>query len=372
MTYWYENPDRHKDGRHWIGICISLAYKAELHLDYSQHPDWDFRRVLWWSIYTRDRLMSLGLQQPPMIKDQLESCIPVLRLGKDDILTPRFKSGLGLSYYGDNHEKLARIFVEKITLCCCIKDDLYSSDCQSINTRPMAAQPRRSRLWLSKLELEDWLRELPKTISFTPVPFITNESDLLLYSHCAWLKMVYLELHSTLHRQLDFLSEKYSPRQKLSLESPDCPVLQSAVEFTTILQDLNEKHLTSYLTTTSVPMILRMGILHIQEVFATNSHADAASLSRLLNCIFSLQQLSSRYGSALFVASLLGAPRGFSIVTSSAHEILAHVDVDSLGQLTSAYADGSIPTVLKIREPYDMDIVSGLKSKVANLKIAAS
>ncbi|CAI7654420.1 unnamed protein product [Penicillium manginii] len=372
MTYWYENPEKHKDGRHWIGVCISLAYNAELHLDYSDHPNWNFRRILWWSIFTRDRLMSLGLQQPPMIKDQFQSSIPVLRIDNDDIVTPRFRSGLGFSYYGDNHEKLARIFIEKVNLCRCIKDDLYSWDCQSINMRPIVSQPRRSCLWLSKLELEDWLQALPKSISFSSVPFMANESELLLYSHCAWLKMIYLELHSTLHRQLDFLSEQYSPRQQLSLESPNCPVLQSAVEFTTILQDLNEKHLTAYLTTTSVPMILRMGLLHIQEVFSADSEADSSSLRRLLHLIFSLQQLGSRYGSALFVASLLGAPRGSSIATASPHEILAHVDVESLGRLTSAYHDHSVPTVLKIREPYDVDIVSGLKSKVANLKIAAS
>lgn len=372
MTYWYENPERHKDGRHWIGVCISLAYKAELHLDYSHHPNWDFRRMLWWSIFTRDRLMSLGLQQPPMIKDQLQSSIPVLQIDRDDIVTPMFKSGLGISYYGDHHEKLAQVFVQKTTLCCCIKDDLFFWDYRSINTRSIVTQPRRSCLWLSKLELDDWLRDLPKGISFRSIPFMTNESDLLLYSHCAWLKMVYLELHSTLHRQLDFLSEQYSPRQKLSLEAPDCPVLQSAVEFTAILQDLNEKHLTSYLTTTSVPMILRTGILHIQEVFTANSHVDGASLRRLLHCIISLQQLGRRYGSALVVASMLGAPSGSSVITSSPNEILAQVDIESLGQLTSSYFDSSIPTIIKIREPYDVDIVSGLKSKVEKLKIAAS
>ncbi|KAJ5568635.1 hypothetical protein N7450_011121 [Penicillium hetheringtonii] len=373
LTYWYDNPDKHKDGRHWMSICIGFAYKAQLHLDYSDHPDWNFRRILWWCIFTRDRLMSLGLQQPPMIRDQMELSIPVLRLDKDDIVISRFKSRIGISYYGENHDKLARIFVEKINLCRCIRVDLFSWNCQPTSSKPIASQSRRSCLWLSKIELEDWHRDLPKKISFCPIPFVANESDLLLYYHCAWLKMIYLEFYSTLHRQLDFLSDQYSPRQRLSLahEDSNCPVLQSAIEFTEILQDLNEKHLTSYLTPTSVCMILRTGILHIQEVFTSNLQVDDASLRRLLHCILALQQLGSRYGGALFVASLFGASSGSSIVTSSPKDILAHVDVDSLGLLTSRHSEAPFTTVFKIREPYDVDIVSGLKSKVENLKIAA-
>ncbi|KAJ5099025.1 hypothetical protein N7532_006026 [Penicillium argentinense] len=270
MTYWYDCPEKHKNGRHWIGVCVSLAYKAELHLDYSGHPDWNFRKVLWWSIFTRDRLISLGLQQPPIIKEQLESAVPTIKLGEDDLVTPGLRPNIGPIYYGEHHTKLAQIFVEKIKLVSCIKDDLFSWS-QSTKATSYASQPRRSCLWLSKLELEDWLRELPSGISFRSIPFVTNQTDLLLYSHCAWLKMVYLEIHSTLHRQLDFLSEQYSPRQQLSLDAPDCPVLVSAIDFTAIIQDLYEKHLISYLPTTSVPMILRTGIIHIQEAFASSS-----------------------------------------------------------------------------------------------------
>lgn len=362
------------NGRHWMSICKTFAYKAQLHLDYSDHPDWNFRKVLWWCIFTRDRLMSLGLQQPPMIRDQSESSIPVLRLDTDDFVISRFRSHIGISYYGDNDIKLARIFVEKINLCRCIRDDLFSWNCQSTINRSFASQPRRSCLWMSKLEVEDWHRDLPQNISFRPIPFVTNESDLLLYYHCAWLKMIYLELYSTLHRQLDFLSDQYSPRQRLSLalEDSNCPVLQSAIESSEVLQDLNEKHLTSYLTPTSVCMILRTGILHVQEVFTSNLQVDDASLRRLLHCILALQQLGSRYGGALFVASLFGASSGSSIVTSSPKDILAHVDVDSLGLLTSRHSETPVTTVIRITEPYDVDIVSGLKSKVGNLKIAAS
>lgn len=373
MTYWYDNPDRHKDGRHWIGICVSLAFKAELHLDYSDHADWKFRKVLWWCIFTRDRLMSLGLQQLPTIKDNLRSSIPPPSVDDCVSLHPEETAENGTSCYGAHHEKIARIFVEKVKLCLCVKDDLYSSNYRSMGTRPVSKQPRISSLLISKVELDDWLREVPDSILFHPTPFLSAEADVVLHSHCAWLKMVYLDLYSTIHRQLDFLSEKYTPRQKLSHDATDCPVLLSAIEFTEIMRDLYEKRLISYLPTTSVPLIFRVGILHIYEVFARGDEClDGASLRRLLHCILALQQLGQRYGAAVFVASLLGAKGRDSVITSTPGDILRQVDIESLDHLTLSYADYSLPTIITIREPYYVDIISGLKSRLKPLKLAAA
>lgn len=365
MTYWYENPDRHKDGRHWISVCISLACKTGLHLDHTSEPkpDHKFRNILWWSVFTRDRLIALGLQQPPVIKDEVHLPIPMLTLGDLDITTQKYAK----QCYGSNERDLARIFIEKIKLCRCVKDDLYSWDCQPIHHHipALAAKPRQTSLYLSNLELDDWFQDLPANISFHPEPFLPiHNADLIFHSHCAWLKMVYLEIYSTIHRQLDFLSEKYSPSQPLSLDGPEeCPVLRGAIELTTILQDLYTKQLIYYLPTTSVAMILRAGIIHIQEMFSGDPHVGAASFRRLSQCILALQQLGRRYGSAFFLATLLGAPKGASVITASPEEILAHVDIESLDKLTVSYAESSVSTILKIREPYDRDIISGLKSR---------
>lgn len=363
MTYWYENPDRHKDGRHWIAVCVSLACKAGLHFDHTeeQQPGHKFRNMLWWSVFTRDRLIALGLQQPPVIKDEVHLPIPMLALEDLAITTQKYAKAC----YGINERNLARIFVEKVKLCRCIKDDLYSWDCQPINITPaIAAKPRQTTLWLSKLELDDWFQDLPENISFCPKPFLpSHRADLIFHSHCAWLKMVYLEIYSTIHRQLDFLSEKYNPNQPLSLDTPECPVLRGATELTAILQDLYQKQLIHYLPTTSVAMILRAGIIHIQEMLSGDPDVGAASFRRLSQCILALQQLGRRYGSAFFLATLLGAPEGSSVITCSPDEILAHVDIESLDKPTVSYAESSVSTILKIREPYDRDIISGLKSR---------
>jgi hypothetical protein len=70
MTYWHEGGENHKVGRHWMGTCISLALKTGLHSDFVKYPSLlhGSQSRLWWSIFTRDRLIALGLQQPPLIK----------------------------------------------------------------------------------------------------------------------------------------------------------------------------------------------------------------------------------------------------------------------------------------------------------------
>lgn len=373
MSYWYDNPDRHKDGRHWIGICVSLAFKAELHRDYSNHPDWKFRKILWWSIFTRDRLMSLGLQQRPTIKDEFRLSIPVPQVSDCDEIGSKGTAENETSYYGAHHEKIASVFIEKTKLCLCIKDNLFSTNYHSIPSGTVTKQARVSNLWILKVELENWLREVPGSIIFHPAPFLSDEANVVLHLHCAWLKMVYLELFSIVHRQLDFLSEQYNTRKQLSRDANDCPVLLSAIEFTDIMQDLYEKQLISYLPTTSIPMILRVGIIHIFEAFATeDKYLDAASLRRLLHCILSLQQLGGRYGGAFFVASLLGAKGHTSVVTSTPNDILKQIDIETLDHLTLRYPDYPAPTVITIREPYDMDIISGLKSRLEPLKLATT
>ncbi|GLI81743.1 hypothetical protein PoHVEF18_010132 [Penicillium ochrochloron] len=75
MTYRYEGPEQHKNAQHWISICVSLACKAGTQYNAKQKAA---DRVLWWCIFTRDRLIALSLQHPPFIKDDMHIPVPVL------------------------------------------------------------------------------------------------------------------------------------------------------------------------------------------------------------------------------------------------------------------------------------------------------
>ena len=371
MTYWYENPEKHKDGRHWISVCVSLAYKIGLHLEPVDgfQAFSTFRRVLWWSIFTRDRLISLGLQQPPIIKDDIHAEVSIPRTNEVSLISLVIYDEYLASCYGVHERTLARIFTEKIKLCQCIKDNLFSWGCQSTGSRTSVTPSRRLSFWLSNLEIEEWFRQIPSEILFrSEQSLLLNDQDVILRSHCAWLKMVYLEIYRSLHRQLEFSLDENTHRQQLSLGKPDCPVLLGAIEVTKILQDLYQRNLIPYLPTTCVAMILRAAIIHIQEIFVEDLHVVKVSRRRLLDCILALRQLGRRYESAFFLARLLGAPSGLPILLSSPDEVLAQFDLKSLCQLTSTHPDSPVPSISRIREPYDVKLILGLESRKKSSK----
>ncbi|KAJ6036167.1 hypothetical protein N7540_000446 [Penicillium herquei] len=372
MTYWYENPQRNKDGRHWISVCISLACKIGLHLQSPKLEDSSqkFHSLLWWSIFTRDRMIAFGLQQPPLIKNEvyLPMGIPTVdSLGIFDLQSFRGYAG---GCYKANRESLGCIFIEKIKLCRCIRDDMFSWDAQKKRPvgSPSQSEPRKGSLMASKEGLQTWLEELPSKIKFESKPFLPpNDGELIFHIHCAWLWMAYNDIHSTVHRQLEFLSEESESPRQLSQTTPESPVLRGAVEMTEVVHDLCQKHLIHYLPCSSVPMILRAGIIHIQRMCTGDAEIERSGLKGLLQCLSALKQLSRVYGSAHFLVSILGGEQTEALNSSTPKDILKKFDIETLDRLTLGFAESSSPTILKIREPYDVDVIAQLKSRRTDL-----
>ncbi|KAL2845888.1 fungal-specific transcription factor domain-containing protein [Aspergillus pseudoustus] len=241
MTYRCENPEQHKDAQHWISVCVSLACKAGLQLDDRQDSNniWKVDRILWWCIFTRDRLIALGLQRPPFIKDEMHISVPVLQCHDFQILKPGPTTSYAVSCYGNHKTSLERMFIEKTKLCRCIKDGAFSwPNYQAHIVASTAVQPRQVALFLSELELSHWLHDLPESIAFSQKPFLpTTDADLILYFHTAWLRLIYLKIFSTLNQQL------------LSLDTQECPVLSSATEAASILNGIYQKNSAFHFST---------------------------------------------------------------------------------------------------------------------------
>ncbi|KAJ6444633.1 C6 transcription factor (Ctf1B) [Purpureocillium lavendulum] len=81
MTYWYEDPDHHKDARHWMGVAISLAQTLGLHQNPNSTgipaPKQGLWKRIWWSCFIRDRLIALGMRCPTRIQDN-DCDVPML------------------------------------------------------------------------------------------------------------------------------------------------------------------------------------------------------------------------------------------------------------------------------------------------------
>lgn len=329
MTYWYETPDDQKDTWHWMGVSLSLAHTIGLHRD-PGNSRMDLRRQrmwkrIWWSTYTRDRLIALGMRRPMRVKD--DDCdVPMLTLDDFDFhpLAPEIVAMVGHSEVLCNVEhqrELALMFIEKAKLCLCVSHVLsaqysvLSHKFGGTMETTMMLVPKKSAAEAFEVrrcdqELEDWLANLRPEIQYSSAagaPGKLTEAQEVLHSHRALLKMVYLTTSSALHRPQVLPSIPFPSTDAELQEISRNKVRHAAVEITDIAQDLHRLDLTRYFPTTGVTVLLPAVIIHLLDIKSSDPTVRMTSLQRFYQCMRILQRLREIYASADFATSFLEA-----------------------------------------------------------------
>ncbi|KAK1141939.1 hypothetical protein N8T08_008352 [Aspergillus melleus] len=327
MTYWYETPDDQKDTWHWMGVSLSLAHTIGLHRD-PGNSRMGLRRQrmwkrIWWSTYTRDRLIALGMRRPMRVKD--DDCdVPMLTLDDFEFhpFSPEITNMVGDSevLQSVNHQKqLALMFIEKAKLCLCVSHVLsaqysvLSHKFGGTMETTMMLVPKKSAAETFEVrrcdqELEDWLAHLPAEIQYSPAaPSKLTEAQEVLHSHRALLKMVYLTTSSALHRPQVLPAIPFPSTDAELQEISRNKVRFAAVEITNIAQDLHSLDLTRYFPTTGVTVLLPAVIIHLLDIKSSDPNIRTTSLRRFYQCMRILQRLREIYASADFATSFLEA-----------------------------------------------------------------
>ncbi|KAJ6109736.1 hypothetical protein N7486_001971 [Penicillium sp. IBT 16267x] len=327
MTYWYETPDDQKDTWHWMGVSLSLAHTIGLHRD-PGNSRMDLRRQrmwkrIWWSTYTRDRLIALGMRRPMRVKD--DDCdVPMLTMDDFEFhaFSPEIVKMVGDSEILQNvsHQReLALMFIEKARLCLCVSHVLsaqysvLSHKFGGTMETTMMLVPKKSTAESFEVrrcdqELEDWLANLPVETQYTPSGVSKlPEAREVLHSHRALLKMVYLTTSSALHRPQVLPAVPYPSMDSELQELSRQKVRSAAVEITSIAQDLHVLNLTRYYPTTGVTVLLPAVIIHLLDIKSSDPSVRMTSLQRFYQCMRILQRLREIYASADFATSFLEA-----------------------------------------------------------------
>ncbi|KAJ5835600.1 hypothetical protein N7447_001626 [Penicillium robsamsonii] len=220
LSFWRDkSPD--KDPRHWMGIAVSLAYTAGLH----RSPDRQIsvasqrdRVRTWWSLFCRDRILSLTTKRAGIIDDSAFE-IPILTMTDFEISTysPGDMCALSISEVFQDLEiqkRLALIFIENAKLSLCISrvltalefprglpSDLFggiatvdsSSDGSSMLANFYCIQ-----------ELESWVASLPDIITEIPLyNSLSNEANKILRSHYCALRTLHLAASTLVYQSLE-------------------------------------------------------------------------------------------------------------------------------------------------------------------------
>lgn len=316
MTYW-SDPENclHRDIWDWIGICNTQAHSIGLNKDPSTGDiDPKMRRLrmrIWWCIYSRDRLIAMGMRRPLQVNEGTSN-VPMLKL-EDFDFEPYSPSVVALFHCRQledvSHQKrLATMFIEKAKLCQCIGRVLFAqyapsqrqfgaTDRTTVTLIPRQAS--ESEFTRCSQKLDSWLSALPKDAQFIPASrnnFRDGEDVLLL--HGAMLRLLYHATTSALHRPWAMDSKDQSKSRLEWRNVARTKMQDAATGITHILQGLNQLNLTRFLPQSGVTVILPAAVAHLSNSMSDNPAVRENSISNFHRCIQVLHCLKDIYPAA--------------------------------------------------------------------------
>lgn len=318
MTYWSDHANHpQRDIWDWIGVCNTQAQSIGLNRDSSAASNLDpstkrLRTRLWWCLYSRDRLIAMGLRRPTQLNEGTSN-VPMLKL-EDFDFESYHPSVTGLFHCRQlediSHQKrLATMFIEMTKLCQSIGRVLFaqyaSSQCQFGNTTRttitlIPRQASESELAKCSQRLESWLHSLPRDAQFIPASrnnFKEGEDVLLL--HSAMLRMLYHATISALHRPWAGSLNKDQPKARLELtNTARAKMHHSALGITHIIQGLNQLNLTRFLPQSGVTVILPAAVAHLINCNSDDPTVRETSIYNFQRCIQVLSGLKDIYPAA--------------------------------------------------------------------------
>lgn len=326
MSQWAENVEFGKQNWHWTGVAVSLAQATRLthnpdNLKFPQRVK-SLRKRLWFCVFMRDRLLSLGMGRPMRIRDgEFDVQLPTVNDFECDI--PIFRSPaahcdsrIQISLTdGATSNKLAMMFISYIRLCMSIGSifsvqyttfaktseaptEASNSSLANIILYPISNQSsdctfiqmRDSNFSLLEKSLTEWLGSLPhfahhseifsnqvsncvaqdqirsgnlNTPDFCVKPNTLREpSSVTVYA--AIMHMTYHAASSALHR----------PKNRSSASAQK--VSEAADSMAKICLFLNKNGLTKYLPVTTITMLLPSiiwYILSLKRVYVSGAGA---------------------------------------------------------------------------------------------------
>ncbi|KAL1967802.1 hypothetical protein VTN77DRAFT_2491 [Rasamsonia byssochlamydoides] len=319
MTYWHEfDGSPQKDIWHWVGVCNTQAQSIGLHRDPTgsgMSPATQRLRIrLWWSLYSRDRLIALALRRPTQINEG--TCdVPLPRLSDFDIrpFHPAVSRLLQCRQSEDvsHQRRLATMFIEKVKLCQCLGRVLFAQYSPSnhnfgaTHKTTITLVPREAseaELDRCSQKLDAWVSGLPKDAQFIPPKGQhLNEGEKILLLHSAMLRMIYYATCSALHRpQALIFGRKAHPTSKMMKWSTvSRQKMQDAAAGTTeIAHGLNRLGLTKFLPASGLTVLLPAAVVHLTNLTSSNPAVRDESRWNFHRCVEVLNKLKDIYPAA--------------------------------------------------------------------------
>jgi hypothetical protein len=327
MTYWCEDAEHTKDSMHWLSEAISIGTTIGLNHDTSTSSmslsEQRLWKRIWWSCYTRDRLLAISTRQP-MHLPNIKFNIPMLELS--DFETSRLPPKLVHTFGNISAIKspfkrlqLAKMFIALTELCVCFgnileiqystrahqDDAIHGSTMRLTPGRPLAESHDIQRC---DRDLEVWYRNLPKDVSYFAPEFrrtLTIDNCKIVRLHSALLASIYSTAISALHRPqtLSSFSSHYLSPGLCAASYEKVRIAAGCI--TDIYEDLYAYDLIRYLPSVAITSLSPAVVYHLLDAEKRDSKLTHEGAQKSRFCLQILEQLKERYALAGFAFSFL-------------------------------------------------------------------
>ncbi|KIX07219.1 uncharacterized protein Z518_01872 [Rhinocladiella mackenziei CBS 650.93] len=324
MTGYQEHGDSPKHLRYFIAIAYNIALLLGLNKDPSSlripAKQKHLRKRIWWSLYMRDRTLSLGLRQNPVIA--FENCeLPELEIEDFDVqpASPETCSMLedcGLLRDLDQQTRLGEVYMAQLELSHHLANVLksrYTAIAPKLgSTRLIAlvlvpkgphASADTSDIQTCSERLDQWFRDLPDSLRYrTPLSLYFSPGQDILILHCGILNLFYYALVCALHRPYP------SPILRNLAASEMCSqrkARHAANAISSILEEFQIQDLIGFMPSQGLTFMLQAAVTHLCDSTSKTAHLRSQSHHHLEACLEILDALKDVHSYARYATDFL-------------------------------------------------------------------
>ena len=323
MTSWQDKGDEVKHLRHWLSIAYNIALLLGLNKELparlnvpAKHRS--LRKRLWWSLYMRDRTLSLGLRQWPIVavevceisepvvedfdvhpasaetSQMLEDCLLLRDLDQQIRLTEIFRAQLQLSH------QIYDVFKARYTV---VAPKMGSTRMIAVVLVPKPLDSSMPTVQACSEVLEKWFKRLADNLRYrTPLSLYFDPGEDVLVLHCGILNLFYYALVCALHRPYPSPVQKELPVLEKSLHRK---ARHAANAIFSILEEFQALDTICFMPTPGITFMLQGAVTALCDTTSTVAQVRSQSHRRLQTCLEILSCLRDVHAYAPYATNFL-------------------------------------------------------------------
>lgn len=320
MMQWHGSGTGHKDPIYWFDLAYSTAERVGL-LKSLEPGSFSHHHRLWWCLYVRDRILSLGFRRPLRISN---GDVTMSLLASTKYYSSEPYHELVLAMLGEastmlnweNQERMMLLFIQEIKLAHCVGlivgnfyQDTWSSSPSGCSIYSLVPKLNVSQAAIAECEqlLRTWLQNLPTPAHYFPPSLLRDDdpgsSEIVFLVHQSFLYLLHLTAMSILYQAAS------NGGQGLSIATmPGMGHLTSQVIET--LYELNDCQLLHLLPGSSVTILLILLEASLPNLKVSDDVVRKQAMSNLYACEEAASHLLQTYPAAEIVVSQVQSARG--------------------------------------------------------------